>query len=62
MDTAERIATSEPLNARMLGLNAINKVDPDCQEKYDALNLPIPAVRSFSVFLSFEIQKAFVDF
>ncbi|KAG4419632.1 hypothetical protein IFR04_007229 [Cadophora malorum] len=42
MDTAERIATSEPLNARLLGLNAINKEDPDCEEKYKALNLPIP--------------------
>ena len=45
MDTAERIATSEPLNARLLGLNAINKEDPDCEEKYKALNLPIPPVR-----------------
>ncbi|PVH78353.1 hypothetical protein DL98DRAFT_516832, partial [Cadophora sp. DSE1049] len=42
MDTAEKIATSEPLNARMLGLNAINKVDPGCEEKYEALKLPIP--------------------
>ena len=50
MDTAERIATSEPLNARILGLNAINKVDPDCEEKYKALNLPIPPVRSNLLF------------
>ncbi|KAL2066882.1 hypothetical protein VTL71DRAFT_1306 [Oculimacula yallundae] len=42
MDTAERIATSEPLNARMLGLNAINKVDIGREEKYEALKLPIP--------------------
>ncbi|KAG4443416.1 hypothetical protein IFR05_001095 [Cadophora sp. M221] len=42
MDTAERIATSEPLNAKMLGLNAINKVDIGSEEKYAALKLPIP--------------------
>ncbi|KAH9210200.1 hypothetical protein DL95DRAFT_343412 [Leptodontidium sp. 2 PMI_412] len=65
MDTAERIATSEPLNARMLGLNAINKVDVGCEEKYEALKLPIPPFsnqgwyerRGYVVYM--DIPKAF---
>ncbi|KAK6613075.1 hypothetical protein H4I95_01419 [Botrytis cinerea] len=39
MDTIENIAISEPLCAKTLGLNAINKVDPGREEKYKALNL-----------------------
>ncbi|KAH6683880.1 hypothetical protein B0J14DRAFT_571629 [Halenospora varia] len=42
MDTAERIAISEPLCARVLALNAINKDDPERDEKYKALGLVIP--------------------
>ncbi|KAH7304887.1 hypothetical protein BKA65DRAFT_610885 [Rhexocercosporidium sp. MPI-PUGE-AT-0058] len=65
MDTAERIATSEPLNARMLGLNAINKVDVNREEKYEALKLPIPPFsnqgwyesRGYVVYM--DIPKAF---
>ncbi|CZS91151.1 uncharacterized protein RCO7_01467 [Rhynchosporium graminicola] len=44
MDTVESIATSEPLNATVLGLNAINKIDIEREEKYEALGLPIPPV------------------
>ncbi|KAH7403706.1 hypothetical protein BKA64DRAFT_722394 [Cadophora sp. MPI-SDFR-AT-0126] len=65
MDTVERIATSEPLNAKMLGLNAINKVDPGREEKYEALKLPIPPFsnqgwyerRGYKVYM--DIPKAF---
>lgn len=45
MDTIENVAVSEPLCAKVLGLNAINKVDPDREEKYKALGLIIPPVR-----------------
>lgn len=44
MDTLESIASNEPLNAKVLGLNAINKVDEDREEKYKALGLVIPPV------------------
>ena len=47
MDTVESIAISEPLNAKILGLNAINKVDEDREEKYKALGLVIPEVSLF---------------
>ncbi|KAH8679665.1 hypothetical protein BGZ60DRAFT_400400 [Tricladium varicosporioides] len=42
MDTVEKIAISEPLCAKILGLNAINKEDPEMEEKYSALGLTIP--------------------
>lgn len=44
MDTVENIAISEPLNAKILALNAINKFDLDREEKYKALGLTIPEV------------------
>ncbi len=49
MDTVESIATSEPLNARMLGLNAINTVDHEGEQKYKALKLPMPPVNLFAL-------------
>ena len=42
MDTVENLAISEPLCAKTLALNAINKDDPDREEKYKALGLTIP--------------------
>ncbi|KAF8865411.1 hypothetical protein BDZ45DRAFT_668825 [Acephala macrosclerotiorum] len=42
MDTVEDIAISEPLNAKILALNAINKFDPEREEKYKALGVEIP--------------------
>lgn len=42
MDTVENLAISEPLCAKSLGLNAINKNDPGREEKYKALGLTIP--------------------
>jgi len=42
MDTIENLAISEPLCAKILVLNAINKEDPDMEEKYKALGLTIP--------------------
>ncbi|KAF5868602.1 uncharacterized protein Bfra_012249 [Botrytis fragariae] len=42
IDTIENIAISEPLCAKTLGMNAINKVDPEREEKYKALDLVIP--------------------
>lgn len=42
MDTIENLAISEPLNAKSLALNAINKDDPNRVEKYKALGLQIP--------------------
>jgi GNAT superfamily N-acetyltransferase len=42
MDTVENLAISEPLCAKTLGLNAINKDDSDMEEKYRALGLTIP--------------------
>lgn len=47
MDTVENLAISEPLCAKTLGMNAINKFDPEMEEKYKALGLVIPPV-SFS--------------
>ena len=44
MDTVEGMAISEPLNARVLALNAICKVDGEREEKYGALGLVIPPV------------------
>jgi GNAT superfamily N-acetyltransferase len=44
MDTVENMAISEPLNARVLGLNAICAEDGEREEKYAALGLPIPPV------------------
>jgi hypothetical protein len=45
LDTIESTATSKPLCAKVLALNAINKVDPEREEKYKALGLTIPPVR-----------------
>ncbi|KAI9740026.1 MAG: hypothetical protein M1818_004777 [Claussenomyces sp. TS43310] len=42
MDTVENLAISEPLCAKTLAMNAINKDDPDREEKYKALGLTIP--------------------
>jgi GNAT superfamily N-acetyltransferase len=42
MDTVENVATAEPLCATTLGLNSIDKNDPDSEEKYRALGLTIP--------------------
>jgi hypothetical protein len=47
MDTVENIAISEPLCAKTLALNAIDKVDPDREEKYKALGLTIPPASIF---------------
>lgn len=44
LDTIESIATAEPLKAKTLALNAIDKYDPGREEKYEALGLPIPPV------------------
>ena len=44
MDTAESIAISEPLNAKVLGLNSINKVDEGREPKYEALGIVLPLV------------------
>jgi len=44
MNTVENLAISEPLNAKILALNAINKIDPEREEKYKALGLVIPLV------------------
>ena len=44
MDLIETLAISEPLCARILALNAINKDDPIRDEKYAALGLTIPPV------------------
>jgi GNAT superfamily N-acetyltransferase len=44
LDTIESTATSEPLCAKVLALNAINKIDPGREEKYKALGLTIPPV------------------
>jgi hypothetical protein len=44
MDAVEGMAISEPLNARVLALNAICKVDGEREEKYGALGLVIPPV------------------
>jgi len=49
MDTVERLAISEPLCATTLGLNAINKVDPDREEKYRVLGLDIPPVKCLNI-------------
>jgi GNAT superfamily N-acetyltransferase len=45
MDTVENLAISEPLCAKTLALNTINKDDPDREEKYKALGLTIPQAR-----------------
>ncbi|TVY44296.1 hypothetical protein LSUB1_G001334 [Lachnellula subtilissima] len=42
MDTVENLATSEPLCAKILALNAITTDDPETVEKYKALGLEIP--------------------
>ena len=42
MDMIENLAISEPLCARTLALNAINKDDPESEEKYRALGVTIP--------------------
>jgi GNAT superfamily N-acetyltransferase len=44
MDTVESIAISEPLNAKVLGLNSINKVDEGREPKYEALGIVLPLV------------------
>jgi len=44
MDAVEGMAISEPLDARVLALNAICKVDGEREEKYGALGLVIPPV------------------
>ena len=48
MDTVESLAISEPLCAKTLALNAINKDDPDREEKYKALGLTIPPASTSS--------------
>ena len=53
MDLLETLAISEPLCARILALNAINKDDPTRDAKYAALRLTIPPVRVFSFGLVF---------
>lgn len=45
MDFVESLAISEPLCAKILGLNAISKDDPEREEKYKALGLTIPPAR-----------------
>jgi GNAT superfamily N-acetyltransferase len=47
MDTVEQLAISEPLCAKILGLNAINKDDPGREEKYRALGITIPPASCF---------------
>lgn len=47
MDTVENLAISKPLYAKALGMNAINKFDPEREEKYKALDLIIPPVSDF---------------
>jgi GNAT superfamily N-acetyltransferase len=47
LDTVEKLAVSEPLLAKTLALNAINKDDPEREEKYKALELTIPPVSIF---------------
>ena len=42
MNTVENLAISEPLCAKALTMNAINKDDPDREEKYEALGVTIP--------------------
>ena len=42
LDTIENLAISEPLCAKTLAMNAINKDDPEREEKYKALGLIIP--------------------
>jgi hypothetical protein len=42
MDTVESLAISEPLCAKVLGLNAINKDDPEREEKHKALGIVMP--------------------
>ncbi|RAL67887.1 hypothetical protein DID88_008612 [Monilinia fructigena] len=42
MDTVENLAISKPLYAKTLGMNAIDKFDPEREEKYKALDLIIP--------------------
>jgi GNAT superfamily N-acetyltransferase len=44
MDTVEDLAILEPLCAKTLALNTINKDDPEREEKYKALGLTIPPV------------------
>ncbi|KUJ14699.1 uncharacterized protein LY89DRAFT_720181 [Mollisia scopiformis] len=69
MDTVENIAISPPLNAKVLGLNAINKVEPGREEKYKALGLTIPPFsnqewyerRGYQVFNNVEKLFAKVD-
>lgn len=48
LDAVENLATAEPLRARILALSATSKIDSD-SEKYAALNMPIPPVRSFQI-------------
>jgi GNAT superfamily N-acetyltransferase len=47
MDTVENLAISEPLCAKTLALNAINKDDPEREENYKALGLAIPPASCF---------------
>ncbi|TAQ83248.1 hypothetical protein B7494_g8428 [Chlorociboria aeruginascens] len=42
MDTVENLAISEPLCAKTLALDSIDKEDPEREEKYKALGLTIP--------------------
>ena len=50
LDTVESVAINEPLNARVLALNAIFKDDPEREEKYAALGLSIPPVSEYPEF------------
>jgi len=69
MDTVENIAISEPLCAKSLGLNAINKNDPGREEKYKALGLTIPPFsnqewyerRGYKVYYTMENNFSKVD-
>ncbi|TVY89673.1 hypothetical protein LAWI1_G003160 [Lachnellula willkommii] len=69
MDTVENVATSEPLCAKILALNAINPNDPENEEKYKALGLTIPpfsnkewyARRGYKIYNSEEKSFSKVD-
>jgi hypothetical protein len=45
LDMIESIAIGEPLCAKVLAMNAINKDDPDRGVKHKALGIPLPKVR-----------------
>ncbi len=53
MDMVEGLAIGEPLCAKALALNAIDKVDGERGVKYEALKLVIPPVCAFPLSLPF---------